>query len=397
MFSQTDGTKSLKSAPSLLCHDTWWNNLLPTALSCCIIYGLGIPILFIKILKSRPVYNLPAYKRPVYIKFEKYFLNKFIFHSSQQHDYEIAMTRWYKAYAPLSSQYKYHAFYWELMILSRKTLLTLSMVFASDYPLFQAGLAGFILFISTLFHEKYQPYYNDKLNLLELITLLCCMFSLLFAIMISDDQDSVEFPPIMISIVGFIILSFMASSVLYIIYLVIKMIIKHQKIDEKPVHLYPEDSLINYDEETAAAAEYSKKKKKKNWIKKKISKKKFSKKKFSKKKKKNLTSLNIPIYHYDDETTDSEHHIIKNKIDHHLHNDDVYNKLLIQDENKPFHEDDLFHILNKIDQVQNSEIKTSSKSSSIALQIHQTSESDSQTSESGESDSDSSYDSDETE
>jgi hypothetical protein len=123
------------------------------------------------------------------------------------------------------------------------------------------------------------------------------MSALLFGIMLSGDQ---EFPVLMISISGFIIISLIGLSMIYIVFLTAKMIFLHKKSEDKPVHYYPEDSRTGKPIGQAVPGDTSKadpkkkksitkkksmsKKKKKSLAKKKAKKKEKQKRKSKKKK-----------------------------------------------------------------------------------------------------------------
>jgi len=47
-----DGTSTFDADPSLICYDTWWNELRPWGVLAVLVYGLGIPLWFLYALKK---------------------------------------------------------------------------------------------------------------------------------------------------------------------------------------------------------------------------------------------------------------------------------------------------------------------------------------------------------
>ena len=83
----------------------------------------------------------------------------------------------------LTQGYKPEYFYWEIILLLRKTLLVLILTFFEPYSSgFQSLLAMCLFTISIILHLYKDPYYDKKLNNLETLSLTTQMSIIYFGI-----------------------------------------------------------------------------------------------------------------------------------------------------------------------------------------------------------------------
>eukprot|EP01114_Cavostelium_apophysatum_P014273 TRINITY_DN3657_c0_g1_i2.p1 TRINITY_DN3657_c0_g1~~TRINITY_DN3657_c0_g1_i2.p1 ORF type:complete len:301 (-),score=74.73 TRINITY_DN3657_c0_g1_i2:67-969(-) len=127
-YSQPDGTDSLVVAPSITCYESQWYGLVPPSIISMVVWGLGTPLLFALLLYLHKKKRLGS-------------------ESKANRTVSYLMSRW-----------KEEKFYWQLIIMLRKFLVSFVIsTFASTIDLqFLGGMA--FLYASLALHRYHQPY-----------------------------------------------------------------------------------------------------------------------------------------------------------------------------------------------------------------------------------------------
>ena len=127
-----------------------------------------------------------------------------------------ALKRFRLRYGFLTNGYKDEFYYWEVVILFRKTVFILFMVFMAPVSSGVQALCAMIMTITfTAVQLRYEPYYDDRLNMMEFISLVVQCFTIYLGLFYltnteTDHSEHVLFKWLMFTLVLLSQLSFVA-------------------------------------------------------------------------------------------------------------------------------------------------------------------------------------------
>ncbi|KAJ6253149.1 insulin-like growth factor binding protein [Anaeramoeba flamelloides] len=133
-----------------------WNIVFPFAITCSVLYIIGIPLLILYLL----------------IKNSKRLTEK-------QFDLKLGL---------LYSKYNKAFFFWEIIIMLRKLFLVIIRVVLIDYPKCSITLLIFVLLLALLLQFKYRPYIEKRHNNLDSILLIFSQV-ILFSGLIFESEE----------------------------------------------------------------------------------------------------------------------------------------------------------------------------------------------------------------
>lgn len=212
--AQQDGTYTLDAQPSLECFTSdWWIQLQVPAIMLLMLYGVGIPCFFLYILfVSRPpsihtvesqwfsfvhMAKNPREER----KHRDDVLLKNHMIRRQLHPeipeempyysevYEADFAIWNAKYDKLTKAYDPITFYWELIVLVRKLLVSAIQIFLTSYPMSQATMSTLTLLTALFMQLWATPFISSNNNFLEAVTLVCSTLILVSTMLVYGDAD----------------------------------------------------------------------------------------------------------------------------------------------------------------------------------------------------------------
>jgi len=197
-----DGTLSLDYSPSLRCDEDWWRSWSQAGILCLVVYGVGIPLLYMMIffhlrpqVHTYPLRGVPrrcaqwilcprslnhrAWKAHSLLdKRERVKLDAAV----ELANY-IALLKWHKMFKQLVEPFHPARFYWQLVVIMRSLAISLCTVFMQNTPLYQAFIVWIVVALALVLHVLYEPYkphvvYDvnalEGVSLVSLLVILTC-------------------------------------------------------------------------------------------------------------------------------------------------------------------------------------------------------------------------------
>ena len=226
-----------------MCYEAWYMDILPYAIFL-MLYLIGIPTYFIWALKRRPYFysdysayqELQKHEKHKDLNIARFFIGKNSFKDTQADLYLEALFHWERRFQTLTLQYTPRYFYWEILVLTRKFLVTGVKLFFTKYPVFQATFIMMLLVVYLFIQRTYLPFIDKSVNKLEAAALSASILVLLLGILIHSEDN---LHPVAKELIGTIAVIFVISCVVYITILIYHFIIEHIE--------HPELQLLNKD------------------------------------------------------------------------------------------------------------------------------------------------------
>lgn len=185
-YQESTGISTLDAQTSLECYTPEWKYYQTLAILGIIIYGFGIPFSFYAILFwKRP--PLKEGTQNVYLE------SRGCFKNLGKYSGDTGIVAWNSKYSALAKSYTPKYFYWELVIIFRKLMVSLIQLVATGFPVFHATFVLLVMIIYSIVHYQLHPIYftieNDRL---EYASNLASCFVLICGILLTGDDLSVS-------------------------------------------------------------------------------------------------------------------------------------------------------------------------------------------------------------
>jgi hypothetical protein len=140
------GTLTVSSEPSVLCtmDDPVYAYLYPWSVACICVYGLGIPCIFVFVLRT--------YRNE--IRADQVLRASGVGDDAGENPQLFVRKRYQKLYNDFRPEF----FYWRLVMILRKFLLVMCSTFFSRDPMLQASVAVMIMFFSYVIQAATRPF-----------------------------------------------------------------------------------------------------------------------------------------------------------------------------------------------------------------------------------------------
>ena len=92
-------------------------------------------------------------------------------------------------------RYKQDMYLWEIMVMTRKGLLSIIGVGLSTDPRSQVMLGLLLIFVCTILHAKFQPFTSELMNVYEFISLTVSALTFFVGVFTMNDSSNTAVTP----------------------------------------------------------------------------------------------------------------------------------------------------------------------------------------------------------
>jgi alpha-tubulin suppressor-like RCC1 family protein len=141
--TQADGEAALVADPSRICYRDWWWRLFPCALAAILVYGLGIPVAIVVLMRRNA-------------------------HRTSDPGFAAR-------YGSLYAAYRAHLPWWEAVVMIEKSAIALSGMLLAGFVSVQLAVLGMVFSLTLVLYNEFQPFVRAEDNRLRAILRWSCL------------------------------------------------------------------------------------------------------------------------------------------------------------------------------------------------------------------------------